>query len=58
MISQVFTVYVSVVNLNHSRGAQIANTFYNSVLTVGCGAQSDIDKVGTLTIVTLMLLKY
>jgi len=43
--NQVFTVYVSVVNLNHSRGAQIANTFYNSVLTVGCGTQSDIDKV-------------
>jgi len=43
--NQVFTVYVSAVNLNHSRGAQITNTFYNSVLTVRCEALSEINKV-------------
>jgi len=42
---QKFSFWVSAVNLNHTRGAQIVNSFANTVLTVKCGADSEISQV-------------
>ena len=44
---QKFSFWVSAVNLNHTRGVQIVNTFANTLVHIKCGAGavSEISKV-------------
>jgi len=42
---QVFTIWVSAVNTNHSRGEQVVNTYSNTVITIQCGDVSQVNKV-------------
>eukprot|EP00092_Neocalanus_flemingeri_P021534 GFUD01023356.1.p1 GENE.GFUD01023356.1~~GFUD01023356.1.p1 ORF type:complete len:365 (+),score=99.04 GFUD01023356.1:98-1192(+) len=42
---QVFSFWVSAVNLNHNRGVQTVNTFANTIIHIKCGEQSQTSQV-------------